>query len=92
MNLAGIHTRLCNANTNTTALKSRARESKRLLESFNRGKFDVAETFGATIQLIFNDADVGDFAIGKQIGDVAGSGIEGKVADMSGKGRLGRKR
>jgi hypothetical protein len=87
-----IHTRLCNANTDTTTLKSRARESKRFLEAFNRSKLDVAETFRATIQLVLNNADVGHFAIGKQLRDVAGGGIEGKVADMSGKGRLGRKR
>ena len=90
--LARIHTRLCNANTDTTSLKSRARESKRFLETLDGGKLDVAETFRAAIQLIFDNADVGYFAIGKQLGDVAGSGIEGKVADMSGKGRLGGKR
>lgn len=90
--MARIHTRLCNANTDTTSLKSRARESKRFLESLNRGKLYVAETFRAAIQLIFDNADVSYFAIGKQLGDVAGGGIEGKVADMSGKGRLGGKR
>lgn len=59
-----------------------AGESKSLLQSFNRGKFDVTEAFGGVVQLVLDNTDIGHFAIGEQLGDVGGAGVEGKVSDM----------
>lgn len=87
-----VRTWLSNADPNSTALKSRARVGKRFFKTFDRGEFDVAETLGATIKLVLNNAYIGHFAVGKQLRDVTGCGVKGKIADMSSERRLGGKR
>lgn len=63
-------------------MKGCAREGKGFLQSINRGKFDIAEALGSVVQLVLDNADIGHFAVGKQLGDVGGTGVEGKVSDM----------
>lgn len=86
------HTWLCNANADGSPLKGCAGEGESFLQALNRGKFDVAEALRSVVQLVLDNTDICDFAVGEQFGDVGGTGVERKVSDMGREWRFGWER
>lgn len=69
-------------------------QSQRLLETLESPKLDVTKALWLAIKLVFDNADVGDFATIEEILDVGAGHVPREVAKMSsvwglvGKGKL----
>lgn len=87
-----IHTRLRNADSDRSALEISTRKVQGLLQTIDGVEFDVAKSLRAFCQFILHNTDVGHIATREEILNIGGGRIEGKVADVRGVGRLGRKR
>lgn len=79
---AGWHTRLGDADADIPALERCAREVKSLLQSIYTAKLDVSKTLGLAVQLVLDNANVGDFAPGEEIGYVTLGGVKRQVAQV----------
>jgi hypothetical protein len=77
-----VHTGLSNADADVSALELGAGKVESLLQAIEGAELDVAETLGLAVELVLDDADVGDLAAGKEVGDVALGRVEGEVAQV----------
>lgn len=87
-----IHTRLRNADSDRSALESSTRKVQGLLQTVDGVEFDVTKSLRALCQFILHNTDVGHIATREEFLNIGGGRIEGKVADVRGVRRLGRKR
>lgn len=85
MSMSGtVHTGLSNADADVSALELRAGEVEGLLQAIECAELDVAEALGLAVELVLDDAHVGDLAAGEEVGDVALGRVEGEVAQVGG--------
>ena len=82
-------TRLRNAGTNGSTLKTGARQIQGLLQTLHSLEFHVAKALGGLCQLVLHDPDICDAAAGKEIGDIIRSCVERQVSNVGSKRRLG---
>lgn len=61
------------------------------MQASNSLKLNVAETLGGVGLPVLHNADIGHTTIGKQIGDIGGSRLEGQVSNMGSEWGLGGK-
>lgn len=87
-----IHTRLRNADTDRSSLQRSTRQVQGLLQPIDVVEFDVAKSLRALCHFILHNTDVGHIATREEVLNICGGRIEGKVADVRGVRRLGRKR
>jgi hypothetical protein len=81
-------TGLSNADSDVTAHERRLCKGEGLLQAFNCGELDVAEAFGLVVELVLNNANVGNLTSAKEGLNVGLGDIEGEVAEMSSVWRL----
>lgn len=77
-----IRTGLGDADAHVAALELGAGQVESLLQAVERAKLDVAEALGLAVELVLDDAHVGDLAVGEEVVDIALGGVEGEVAEM----------
>ena len=77
-----LRTGLGDADAHIAALELGAGQVERLLQAVERAEFDVAKALGLAIELVLDDAHVGDLAVGEEVVDIALGGVEGEVAQM----------
>ncbi len=77
-----IHTGLGDADPDISALERRAGQVESLLQAIERAELNIAESLGLAIQLVLNDAHVGDLASAEEVVDVTLGSIEGEVAQV----------
>lgn len=72
------------ANPDISALELRARQVKSLFQPFDTAKLDVAEALGLSVQLVLDNADVGDLAAAEKVVYVTLGGVERQIAQVGG--------
>jgi hypothetical protein len=80
--LEDLLTRLRNADSDVSALELAAGEGEGLLQAVNRAELDVSESLGLAVELVLDDAHVGDLAVAEEVVDITLSGVEGEVAQV----------
>ena len=78
----GLHTRICHADSNISALELAAVEGQSLLQTFQGSEFRIAESLWLHLQLILDNSHVGAFALSKEVGHIADCGIKREVAKV----------
>lgn len=63
-------------------------QSKSLFQAVSTCEFCITKTLRLHLLLVLNDADIGAFTSGEEVGDIVDGRIEGKVSEMYGVGRL----
>jgi hypothetical protein len=76
-------TRLSDADSDVAAHELGLGEGECLLEAVNCGELDVAEALGLLVELVLDNADVGDFTVAEERSDVAFGDVEGEVSKVS---------
>ena len=74
---------LCNADTNISTLELRSICVQCLLQAFKTAKFHISKALGFAIHLVFNDANICNFALSEEILNIALCGVERQIAKMS---------
>lgn len=69
-------------------MEAGAGQVESLLQTIDSLKLDVAKALRGLCQLVLHNSDIGHAAASKQVGDVIGSRIEGKVPNVGSEGRL----
>jgi hypothetical protein len=85
-------TRFGNTNPDVSALETGATQGQSRFQAFKSCEFNIAEAFGFSVKLVLHDANTCDLAVSEEILDVALCSIEGQIGQVSGIGRLCRKR
>lgn len=80
--LEALLTRLRNADSDVSALELAAGEGEGLLQAVYRAELDVSESLGLAVELVLDDAHVGDLAVGEEVVDITLGGVEGEVAQV----------
>jgi hypothetical protein len=75
-------TRLSDADSDVAAHELGLSEGECLLQAVNCGELDVAEALGLVVELVLDNADVGDFAAAEERLDVGRGDIEGEVSKV----------
>ena len=88
--MASKLTRLSDADSDVAAHELGLGEGEGLLQAVNCGELNVAEALGLLIELVLNNADVGDFTVAEERLDVGSCDIEGEVSKVGSVWRLVR--
>ena len=83
-----VHTRIGNLDLDHAPLERLAIQSESLLQSFEVGELDIAETLGALELSVLNDTDAGDIAALEELGHCLDGGIVREVSKMGSVRRL----
>jgi hypothetical protein len=76
-------TRLSDADSDVTAHELGLGEGECLLQAIDCGELDVAEALGLLVELVLDNADVGNFTVAEERSDVTFCDIEGEVSEVS---------
>ena len=76
----GERTRISYLDSNDTTLKTVSVVSQGLLQALYMGKLGVGKALWSLFNAILDDANIGDFAGGEEIGYTLAGGFVGKVA------------
>ena len=76
-------TGLSNADSDVTAHERGLCEGEGLLQAVNCGELDVAEALGLVVELVLNNANVGDLTSAEEGLNVGLGDIEGEVSEVS---------
>ena len=88
--MKGIHTGLRDADADVAALELGAGEVEGLLQTVERAELNVAESLGLAVQLVLDNAHIGNLAVSEEVVDITLGGVEGEVAQVSCVWGLGR--
>ena len=88
----GSLTRISNADFHIASHKVRLRLCESLAKTLRCSEFNIAESLGLVVELVFHYADSGDLAIGQKGFHFSRGHIVGQVAKMSSIRGFGRER